>query len=528
VALFKIINIEILPRTANWMIVGIALVTTYALILLLYTNFRHPRGRYGIVGWFARIVWQNRWHVVAAIAVAVIFYTTVFTTFFTFRSTASFDHQLRDFRGEVKALTPVQIYKNTWDYWWDQHKLHRIKGPFHYYLPILFLYELPILLLAGLGWVRALRKTARPWMHVGALAAMHAVLALVIWVLPPFDWEMMDKKLHITHNAHFFLILIFAQLLVYIAPMMFRQGRRAESFITYWGVTSLFAYSYAGEKVPWLTVHTTGPLTLLAAAELVRIWRRVAAPRAVQSPELSVEPASSANRHGWHRPVFFAVVIVGIVYQARNNHLLLIDHPWSPAERLVYNHTSPDMQQAVDIIDELGHRTNFGNRLPILMQGEMGWPLHWYLRDYTNISAPVGETAENTSRPLVMVDWQMAGTPNLQQNYHIRRMKVREWWEPEMLDFSTLADIFLVLTPSESRTNGPMADKYLLAKDEWRRLWHYMAYREIWIDPKNPGWSNGTNEFALCIRKDVEMHLMTYPWLAATPKRTDVPIFEPF
>ena len=29
--------------------------------------------------------------------------------------------------------------------------------------------------------------------------------------------------------------------------------------------------------------------------------------------------------------------------------------------------------------------------------------------------------------------------------------------------------------------------QYRRAQIEWGKLWHYLAYREIWIDPMNPG-----------------------------------------
>ncbi len=514
-------GLDVTPRAANWMIAFVILVTAYLLSLLVLSNIRRPRGRYGIAGWFSRVVWLNRWHAVAAIAVAVIIYTAIFTTLFTNTKAVSFDHQLRDFKGPEMALTPVQIYKNTWDYWWDQHKLHRIKGPFHYYLPILLLYELPIIGLALLGWLRALKNTRRPWLHSALLLAMHALLGLLIWVIPPIDWEKMDKLFHLTHPLHLFLIMFYAQLLVYISPMLFRQGRRAESFITYWGVTSLFAYSYAGEKVPWLTVHTVGPLALLAGTELVRLASSCAA-------FVRDKQSQKASATSLRRTVFLIIACAAVLYQVRNNHLLLFVHPWSPAERLVYNHTSPDINEAAAMIDNIAQTTNFGNKLPVLMQGEMGWPLHWYLRDYNNIIAPVGESAENTTRPVVMVDWQMAGVPNLRDNYSIRRMKVREWWEPEMLDISAMADLYLLLTPLESRDTGINADRYKLARQEWAKLWRYLAYREIWIDPANSGWSNGANEFAFCVRNDIDERLMTYEWLAVTPKRPDIPAFVPY
>jgi uncharacterized protein (TIGR03663 family) len=490
-------------------------ICLFFVLLLSLLNYRAPRGGYGLLGWLAHALWRNRWHVVAALAVAVIAYTTLFTTFFTFTKTASFDHTARDFVGPEKALTPFQIYQNTWDYWWDQHKLHRIKGPFHYYLPILFLYELPILALVGLGWLRAIRACRRPWVMAGALVAAHIVLAVGIAIVNPIDWDMMDKKFHLESPAHLYLILLYAELLVVIAPLLFRQGRRAESFITYWGITSLFAYSYAGEKVPWLTIHTVGPLALLASAELVRLWRGVRWRR-------------FHSQRNFAYAAFITIAIVAVVYQVRNNHLLLFVHPWSPAERLVYNHTSPDMETAVEIIGEVGQKTNFGIQLPVYMQGEMGWPLHWYLRDYTNILPSPGETAETTTRPVVMVDWQMAGIPNLQENYTLRRMKVREWWEPPMLDLGAMADIYMVFTPQESRESGLAAARYETMWGEWRKLWHYMAYREIWIDPQNRNWSNGANEFCFAVRKDLAERLLTYPWLAATPKRADVPVFIPY
>ena len=503
------------------LITMMAVIVTFLALLAAATSLRRAIGGYGFLTWFSHLLRRNAWHVLAALAAAVLIYGTLFTTFFTFTETASFDHapNVRDFKGPIEKLTPVQIYRNTWDYWWDQHKLHRIKGPFHYYLPILLLYELPILVLAGLGWMRALRHAARPWLHTGILIAMHVALAAGLVVVKQFitiDWDMMDAKFHVTHSAHLFMVLLYAQLLVHIAPMLYWQGRRAESFITYWGVTTLFAYSYAGEKVPWLTIHTTGPLALLAACELVRLAR------GVQWRVALGRPRARARR------VAFAVaVVVAVLYQARSNHWVLMRQPWSPAERLVFNHTTPDIAETVQIVEDLARETNFGNRLPLYIEGEMGWPLHWYFRDYTNAVAPANENADTTSRPVVMVNWEVAGRPNLQENYVIRRMKVREWWEPELLDFSAMASA-LMLMPTETRLSGANREAYTTGVAEWRKLWHYLAYREIWIDPKNPSWSNGTNEFALCIRKDLRPTLLNYTWQNSITKRVDVPVFIPY
>jgi hypothetical protein len=157
------------------------------------------------------------------------------------------------------------------------------------------------------------------------------------------------------------------------------------------------------------------------------------------------------------------------------------------------------------------------------ISGEMAWPLHWYLRHYPNAMPPASESLDTTTRPLVMVDWPSADNKNLNENYYVRRMKVREWWEPPLLDFSALLDIYRIFTPNESRRGGLNFARYQRSLAEWRKLWHYVAYREIWIDPLNPDWSNGANEFAFGIRKDLQDTYENYNWLGLLPKRRDIP-----
>lgn len=522
----KGIGIEMSVTAGNIVAAAVFSLVMFALLFPGVLSFYKPSGYSGLYSRLAKTFWSHKWSFIGAVALAILLYTTAFTTFFTHTSTASFDHTSRDFSGPVKPLTPVQIYKNTWDYWWDQHKLHRIKGPFHYYLPILFLYELPVLLLVFAGWWRmAFRKKEGETgngsivnvnrflgsrvLHLAVLLGMQGLLAVVLMVWGgKIDWAYMDVKFHVTHAAHLFLALFYVQMLTIVVPIMFFKGYRVEAFVSYWAITALFAYSYAGEKVPWLTVHVVGPLTILGGFELAKIFFR-------------------RNSYGKCKRIALGIaIILGLIYQVRNQHLLQFVHPWSPVERLVYNHTTPDLQDALAQIEIVEKEGNFGKQLPIYMEGEMGWPLHWYLRAYTNITPSPNETADNTTRPIVMVDWHQAGNENLSQNYDIQRMKVREWWEPPMLDFGKLSDIWRVLTPRESQGAGLNGTQTAGARNEWRKLWRYLAYREIWLDPSNPTFTNGANEFALCIRKDLREQVMNYRWLSKTPKRQDIAVFN--
>jgi hypothetical protein len=320
------------------------------------------------------------------------------------------------------------------------------------------------------------------------------------------DWEFIDKKFHLTGPGHFFLILFYIQLLTHVTGVLFLRGWTVEAFLTTWSVGSLFAYSYAGEKVPWLVVHVAGPLSLLAGLYVQRLWQEV-----------------HWTRLG--RVAAAAAILLALVWQYRLLAFANFVHPASPAERIVYNHTSPDIEYAVERIEQIGHETNYGKTLPLLVKGEMEWPLYWYLRDWSNAFPTTEETAETTSRPVVLVNWDSSYVSNLRQNYNIQRLKVREWWEPPLLDLTKMLEVYRGLTPRESRRNSENAFEYNLALFEWKKLWHYLAYREIWLDTNDTGYSNGANEFAFCVRKDLAEKYLNRDWLATMPARRDVPVY---
>ncbi len=96
------------------------------------------------------------------------------------------------------------------------HRIERIGGPFYYYIPILFRYEIPIILFGTAGFFHFLRNKGR----------------------------------NNGQNYSFFL------------------------FLCYWALTSLLLYSYLQEKVPWLVVHIVLPFGVLAGALLGETFSR--------------------------------------------------------------------------------------------------------------------------------------------------------------------------------------------------------------------------------------------------------------
>lgn len=117
------------------------------------------------------------------------------------------------FRYEISLFS---IVERAFNHWMEMHRIERIGGPFYYYIPILYTYEIPILLFGTAGFFYFLGNRVR------------------------------SKG----QNYSFFL------------------------FLCYWALTSLLLYSYLQEKVPWLVVHIVLPFGLLAGAFLGEIFSK--------------------------------------------------------------------------------------------------------------------------------------------------------------------------------------------------------------------------------------------------------------
>ena len=127
--------------------------------------------------------------VVVFLAIYVVFYSYFF----------------KDFEA-VKGAT-----FSAFSHWYEMHEIERIGGPPYYYIPLLFLYELPIALFAFLGSI--------------------------------------EYSVRFIKNRD--------------NPMM--------AFLVYFLAVNLAAYAYIGEKVPWLILHPLLPAILIAGAYLGKI-----------------------------------------------------------------------------------------------------------------------------------------------------------------------------------------------------------------------------------------------------------------
>lgn len=354
------------------------------------------------------------------------------------------------------------------------------------------------------------------WVHwfVGCVAGW-ILFAALYWVLPPgpqgnltwgqgfqvgigrgiwqglYYWIQQQQVARGGQPVYYYVLLLplYEQLAIVFGLAgavysLFRPSR-FRMFLVWWFVISMVLYSWAGEKMPWLSIHILLPLMMLAAVMLSRLiaacvelaWDvreqgvRALALRPARQTQLAAETpgitemAESESPEPESRRAPFALTAqrwwqavawrsVGTIASAALALALFIPmvhsmvelayiHPADgPHEMMVYVQTTPDVTAAMAKINSADQKLHAGkHQLQIWVgQGEE-WPMYWYLRDYyldphpgtyvtfdPNVS---DKFVEGVPVPDVLIllpnDAQtfMAAHPG----YHARQYKLRSWWD---------------------------------------------------------------------------------------------------
>ena len=237
---------------------------------------------------------------------------------------------------------------------------------------------------------------------------------------------------------------------------------RFRLFLVYWFAGGLAIYSWAAEKMPWLTIHMTMPLMLLAgiglepfvvrAVNFVKgfFTRRAETASLAAANALPETPVSTPDRR--RVGVFGGVIgIAGVIFAAlllfptvHNMYELAYVHPADgPHEMLVYVQTTSDVNIVMAKVDALDKKFYGGkHQMPIALTADATWPFAWYVRDYPNVcfDYPGGCSGWNKSNTPVIIgggdnpyglESQYGGANSSGQSapyaYHIYNM--RSWWD---------------------------------------------------------------------------------------------------
>lgn len=513
------------------------------------------------VWWDARL-----WLVNAAIfyAIFTVFYTTVFTNgpgFFT---------------GMVGSL----------GYWLEQQGVKRGSQPGYYYLLVQIpVYEyLPALAsLLGLGFLFTRKKpTSVPETVLPAGEATRSP-AYTGEIEPPqpaetIPWEIHEEQqqpveflpweqeaaLDLDDDTTDGEIDVNATIPEVDQPV---EPAPAIALLVFWVVSSLLAYTLAGEKMPWLTVHMTWPMVLFGGWAIGQLLDQVdwqlfrnargwlfflLLPLFVFSlystigvflgtnPPFQGKTLDQLENTSTFLTSFLFTIGSGIgLYQCVKTWpgqqfvkivvvfmfsvmAVLTSHTAAQAnyinydnanELLVYAHSAGGVKEAMALIEDISVRTTDGLNIPIAFDGE--YPFWWYLRNYKNMQY-FGSTPTRSLRevPVIIVGQSNFSKiePVVGQAY-IKFEYNRLWW--------------------------PNQDYFNLT---WERIWNAVrdpqmreALLKIWLDRDYRLYGKVTNRdmslqnwspaerFRLYIRKDIVAQVWNFGAAAAASSVTADP-----
>jgi predicted membrane-bound mannosyltransferase/DNA-binding beta-propeller fold protein YncE len=342
----------------------------------------------------------------------IFFYTTVFTNFYGFAS------------GLVGSL----------DYWIVQQGVNRGGQPWYYYILI----QIPIYeFLPALGTILALyfglrRRTSLPL----SSTASPAISLVDSSPLPNQEPSTLDTR----HSSPVTFILL-----------------------AWWSFSSLLAFTIAGEKMPWLTLHIALPMILLAGWGLGQViervdWAAVRKKRGLlvvialgvflasfiatlvtlvgpnppfQGKELLQLAATSSFLFAlvalvasvvglsyllrdWECRQFFRISVLTFfgllaVLTVRASFRATYINSNYANDYLVYAHGEAGVKDIMKQVAAISRRTAGGNTLVIAYDTSapdtgVSWPLTWYLRDYPN-KRPFDQPSKSLrDSPVIIVD----------------------------------------------------------------------------------------------------------------------------
>ncbi|HEX7621503.1 MAG TPA: glycosyltransferase family 39 protein [Anaerolineales bacterium] len=191
------------------------------------------------------------------------------------------------------------------------------------------------------------------------------------------------------------------------------------ALLVFWSVSSLAVFTYAGEKMPWLTIHITLPMILSSAWAIGWLVETV--------PWGRVAMWGFRNYARLAMLVLFALLAVQTGRDAYRAAYINYDFA---TEYLVYAHGAPDPKALFGQIEELSIRTTGTTNMVVAYDNQVRYPYWWYMRRYTNkIDFDVNPTVDARRALVIAVgDENLAKiTPVVRQDY-FEFTGMRLWW----------------------------------------------------------------------------------------------------
>ncbi len=240
------------------------------------------------------------------------------------------------------------------------------------------------------------------------------------------------------------------------------QPTRFRLFLVYWFLGNVVIYSWAAEKMPWLVIHMTMPLMLIAAIGLEPVvvtlynWVKQKLLERKAQPETRIATSIPGNTipylptprakkvtvvTGVTATISLVLALLLLVPTLHNMYEVSYVHAADgPHEMMVYVQTTTDVNKVMAKVDTLDQKLYGGrHQLPIGLTNYATWPFAWYLRDYTNVcfNFPSGCSTIAKSIPVIIMgqedlasaEEQYSSPMSKGTHYAFQQYHMRTWWD---------------------------------------------------------------------------------------------------
>jgi DNA-binding beta-propeller fold protein YncE len=186
------------------------------------------------------------------------------------------------------------------------------------------------------------------------------------------------------------------------------------ALLIYWSVSSLLAFTLAGEKMPWLTVDIALPL-ILASGWALGYW---------------IETWNVPRPRPWLRSIALVVFTLLAVLTFRTAFRAAYINYDNAMEYLVYAHAAADPKFVLAQIEDISRRTTDGLDIVVAYDNDTRYPYWWYLRHYPNrIDYDVNPTRELQKAAIILVgEDNYAKVEPIVGNDYLVFNYMRLWW----------------------------------------------------------------------------------------------------
>ena len=220
----------------------------------------------------------------------------------------------------------------------------------------------------------------------------------------------------------YYLVLLFAYewlalvLAVVGTVQVVRKPNLFGQVIVWWAFSSLIVYSWAGERMPWLTVHLLLPIMILAGIGAQSIWDR--------------------RRQKISTVCLGFLIIFGMTYACVTSIYSSYLRGGEPQELFVQaGQATPEVAEWAEQLEALDRLSlaHFDRHLQVKIDSDVYWPYGWYLRDFPTPSyAVIGNSSFPSNADIVFVPhWDRTIIEEEYEGYMEIPYEHRWWWVPE-------------------------------------------------------------------------------------------------